>query len=170
MKKFCHLCGGKYIEGEYQPQICKKCGNQSFANRVPVVELLLFNEKGQALIAKRAKNPNKGKYDIPGGFVEHEENFETAVKREVSEELGLVSEDYTKPKFVSSMLYSYPSKHENRHLINVMFTAKLLNTKNVKPQDDVESVKFINLDKIDSINFANNYKSSILKAHKILFG
>ncbi len=169
MKRYCHLCGGQYVEGEFKPQVCKKCGNKSFANRIPVVELLLFNDRGQALISKRAKNPNKGKYDIPGGFVEHEENFESAIIREISEELGLTTDDFTKPIFVESMLYSYPTEYENQHLINVLFAAKLLNNADISPEDDVESIEFVDMSKLDEVNFAINYKSAIKKAHKLLF-
>ncbi len=41
------------------------------------------------LIAKCAKNKiHAGKWDFPGGKVEHKENHSNAVKREVMEELG----------------------------------------------------------------------------------
>jgi mutator protein MutT len=41
------------------------------------------------LIAKRAKNKiHAGKWEFPGGKVEHEENHSDAVKREVIDELG----------------------------------------------------------------------------------
>ena len=41
------------------------------------------------LIAKRAKNKiHAGKWEFPGGKVEHKENHSDAIKREVMEELG----------------------------------------------------------------------------------
>ena len=44
---------------------------------------------GRALIVKRAHEPRKGEWSIPGGRVELGETLEDAVKRELKEETGL---------------------------------------------------------------------------------
>ncbi|MBU1110344.1 NUDIX hydrolase [Patescibacteria group bacterium] len=55
--------------------------------------LLVVNaviQKGEeVLLLKRAKEPHKGTWVVPGGHVKHNEDLETAVKREVREETGL---------------------------------------------------------------------------------
>jgi ADP-ribose pyrophosphatase YjhB (NUDIX family) len=48
----------------------------------------LVHRGGKILLVKRAKEPNKGRWIIPGGLVELGENLEQAVLREVKEELG----------------------------------------------------------------------------------
>lgn len=50
----------------------------------------IFNEKGEVLIIRRAAHdthPNM--WELPGGSIEHGEKVDEAVKREVSEEVGL---------------------------------------------------------------------------------
>ena len=44
---------------------------------------------GQALIVKRAHEPRKGEWSLPGGIVELGETLVEAVKRELKEETGL---------------------------------------------------------------------------------
>jgi ADP-ribose pyrophosphatase YjhB (NUDIX family) len=49
----------------------------------------LVHRDGKVLLVRRAKEPNKGKWIIPGGLVELGEPLEEAVLREVKEELGI---------------------------------------------------------------------------------
>lgn len=53
------------------------------------VGALIF-EAGKILIVERAKEPLKGYWSLPGGIVETGEKLENAIRREVSEETGLV--------------------------------------------------------------------------------
>src|SRR5437870_5743080 len=48
----------------------------------------LVHRGGKVLLVRRAKEPNKGRWIIPGGLVELGEKLEQAVLREVKEELG----------------------------------------------------------------------------------
>ena len=45
---------------------------------------------GKLLLVRRAHDPGKGRWSLPGGRVEHGESLEQAVHREVAEETGLV--------------------------------------------------------------------------------
>ncbi len=49
-------------------------------------------ENGRLLLVKRDHDPDRGKWSVPGGLVEAGETLATAVKRETSEETGLVIE------------------------------------------------------------------------------
>ena len=49
----------------------------------------LIHREGKILLVMRAKEPNMGKWIIPGGLVELGESLEKAVLREVKEELGI---------------------------------------------------------------------------------
>jgi len=49
----------------------------------------VVHSEGKILLVKRAKEPNKGLWIIPGGLLELGESLEEAVAREVKEELGI---------------------------------------------------------------------------------
>lgn len=68
--------------------VCRQCGFVDYGNPKPCVAVLLINE-GRLLLARRAVEPAKGLWDIPGGFIDAHETAEDAVHREMREETGL---------------------------------------------------------------------------------
>jgi mutator protein MutT len=50
----------------------------------------LIIRRGRVLLAERGHEPLKGVWSLPGGVVEVGETLETAIRREVREETGLV--------------------------------------------------------------------------------
>lgn len=64
----------------------------------PVVHLHIFNDKGELYLQKRSmkKDIQPGKWDTAvGGHVDYGEDIETALRREVREELGITDFDPT---------------------------------------------------------------------------
>lgn len=51
----------------------------------------LFENRVKLLLINRKNEPFKGKWALPGGFVDIDEELETAVARELAEETGLVN-------------------------------------------------------------------------------
>ena len=49
----------------------------------------IIQKDGKVLLVKRGKEPNKGKWTVPGGVVEVGETLHDAVKREVMEECSI---------------------------------------------------------------------------------
>ena len=107
--KFCPLCGGKLrrkkpLGDEKTREVCQKCGFIFYQNPTPAV-LAVIEKKGKILLTKRAINPYKGYWDLPGGFVEIGQNLEEALAKEIKEELGVEIKSF-------SFLASFPSQYK----------------------------------------------------------
>jgi len=67
---------------------CPHCGFELFLNVASAVSAVLRHQ-GHVLWLRRAKAPGLGLLDLPGGFVDPDEDLEAAITRELREELGL---------------------------------------------------------------------------------
>jgi 8-oxo-dGTP diphosphatase len=113
--------------------------------RPTTVDAVVVDE-GRVLLVKRRFDPFKGRWALPGGFVEEGETVEKAAEREAFEETGI------KVKLVKFVgVYSDP-KRDPRGTISVAFLAKPL-SKEVKGDVEVEDVKWFSLDELPSIAF-----------------
>lgn len=90
--KFCPVCGTACEfknEGDRVRPICPKCGFVQYRNPSPAVSVLIV-EAGKVLLGKRADwNFQGGKWCLPCGFIEFDEDYISAGRREVKEETGL---------------------------------------------------------------------------------
>ena len=59
-------------------------------SRVACVGAIIRDETGRVLLVRRANEPGRGLWSLPGGRIEPGEAEEAAVRREVYEETGLV--------------------------------------------------------------------------------
>jgi len=90
--KFCPICGNR-LElvdcGEKKRPACSKCGYIYYKNPYPAVSILIVNDNN-ILLGKRKKGSfQAGKWCLPCGYIEFNEDFLTAAKREAQEETGL---------------------------------------------------------------------------------
>jgi 8-oxo-dGTP diphosphatase len=60
--------------------------------RIRCVGAVVFDDAGRLLLVRRAREPGRGRWSVPGGRVETGETDVQAVIREVAEETGLVVE------------------------------------------------------------------------------
>lgn len=92
---YCPICGFKYSKEDYNKKDavyhCPKCKFRFYQNMDPTISVVIpkAGEPNLVLMAKRNQNPGKGKYDLPGGFLDIGETPEQACIREVKEELGI---------------------------------------------------------------------------------
>ncbi len=89
---FCPKCGSRLavrLIDHHERLICTRCAFVFYQNSKPCVGALVV-ERGKLLLVKRAKEPFKDYWDIPGGFLEAGEHPEIGVKREIHEETGLL--------------------------------------------------------------------------------
>ncbi|MFO0977080.1 MAG: NUDIX domain-containing protein [Planctomycetaceae bacterium] len=87
--KFCPRCGVAAAKTGKNPFHCEACGHTHFFGPVSAVGAITTDSEGRVLFLIRAKDPGKGKYGLPGGFVDAGETAEDALHREVFEEIRL---------------------------------------------------------------------------------
>jgi ADP-ribose pyrophosphatase YjhB (NUDIX family) len=68
--------------------ICQSCGHVFFEGPRVLVGCIAFQD-GRLLMCQRAEAPERGRWVIPGGFMENNEHLEQATAREVEEESGV---------------------------------------------------------------------------------
>lgn len=78
----------KIIEGHVRA-FCPICEKILYENPIPSVSIVAFNNNHELLLTKRAVDPGKGFWCLPGGFVEIGEKIEETVRRELKEETNL---------------------------------------------------------------------------------
>ncbi|OKJ96728.1 NUDIX hydrolase [Streptomyces sp. CB03234] len=88
----CTSCGTRYPAGSGWPRTCPACGAVAHRNPLPVAVALLpvTGEHGTGLVViTRAIEPQRGGIALPGGFIDHAEDWRDAVVRELKEETGI---------------------------------------------------------------------------------
>ena len=107
--RYCPVCGGrlkicKVKENEPSRLVCSDC-NFIFYLDPKVVACVILEKEGKILLLKRAMNPQKGKWVMPGGYVDRGEEVHSAAVRETEEESGL------KIRLKDLLgIYSYPGR------------------------------------------------------------
>ena len=71
------------------PFACSSCEFTHFFAPVSAVGSIITDPSGLVLLLVRGKDPGKGKYGLPGGFIDVGETAEEALAREVLEEVRL---------------------------------------------------------------------------------
>jgi 8-oxo-dGTP diphosphatase len=93
--KYCPFCREELEARRVPPdegpmrRVCSACGYVQWGNSKPSSSGILVREDGKILLAKRAREPFKDYWDIPGGFLDAGEHPEAGVIREFREETGL---------------------------------------------------------------------------------
>jgi len=107
---------------------------------------ILLKDK-QILLVQRKNEPFKGKWALPGGFVEYGEKTEDTVVREVFEETGL------KTKICGlAGVYSDPERDPRGHTITVAYVLEITSG-TLKASDDASAVKFFKVNKLPTLSF-----------------
>ncbi|WP_327270144.1 NUDIX domain-containing protein [Streptomyces sp. NBC_01218] len=94
----CAACGAPYdaavLRAGAWPRPCAACGTTAYRNPLPVAVALLpvtdAADGTQGLVViTRTIPPHRGRLALPGGFVDHGEDWRHAVVRELREETGI---------------------------------------------------------------------------------
>ncbi|HIK02919.1 TPA: NUDIX hydrolase [archaeon] len=122
---------------------------------------ILVAKDDKILLIKRKYEPFKGKYALPGGFVEYGETVEQAAVRECKEETGIDVE-------LEGLLgvYSAPDRDPRGHVISIVFFGI---PKKGKPtsSNETEDVGYRSLKEIENMELASDHET-IIEDFKII--
>lgn len=119
----CPMCGSKNIKNiDNTSWTCPDCGFRLFNSVAAAVGIVIMDSDNNVLFEVRAKDPQKGRLAIPGGFVDREESAEEAAVRECREEIGL---DLDEIEYICSFPNVYPYKGIEYRTCDFFFKAKL---------------------------------------------
>jgi 8-oxo-dGTP diphosphatase len=114
---------------------------------------------GKALVTVRSREPEKGRVDVPGGFVEVGEHPVRGIEREVREELGVEVEVEEKPVLLATHTYG-PG---GIWVLAISFLARLVDGE-PSPADDVAEIRWVSAEDIDGLDFAWEHDRRLIKA------
>jgi ADP-ribose pyrophosphatase YjhB (NUDIX family) len=86
--RFCPRCGADAEVSFPRSMSCAACGYGAFYNPKPVACAIPADPGGRVVLIRRAYEPGRGRWTMPGGFVDLGESVEQAAVRECAEELN----------------------------------------------------------------------------------
>jgi ADP-ribose pyrophosphatase YjhB (NUDIX family) len=136
--RFCLTCGGPLRairEDGHRRWRCRRCGWTFYGNPVPASTAVVIR-RGQVLLARRARPPYPGYWDLPGGFLEAGETPEAGLRREMREELGV---SVTRVRVIGFATDRYGPR--GVPVLTVMYRVQP-GTGRLRPADDVSELKW----------------------------
>ncbi len=147
---YCPVCAARLERREKHGAIRPVCPSCSYVHFYDpkVAAITLIEQNGQVLLARRAMNPARGRWTLPGGFVECEEDPRETAIRECREELGLEVE-------ITRLIDLYYGKaHESGASIVIVYAGRLAGG-TPAPGDDVDAVAFFGPQELPELAFAS---------------
>lgn len=146
---YCLRCGARLGEAERFGQVrpvCPDCGWTYFAD--PKVAATVLVEQGEGvLLVRRAYDPERGRWTLPGGFIDAGEDPRRAAERECLEETGLVVQ-------VTDLLdVLYGQDHPRGASIIIIYKADTLSGV-LQPGDDVDGAAFFERGNLPALAFS----------------
>ena len=100
-------------------------------------DCVVADAKGRVLLIRRGNPPFKGRYALPGGFVDVGETVEDACRRELMEETGVKA-----GRLELIGVYSDPKRDPRGHTCSVAFLARVAGAM-PKAGDDAAAVEWV---------------------------
>jgi ADP-ribose pyrophosphatase YjhB (NUDIX family) len=162
--RFCPADGTKLEAkgGESKGAACPTCGRSWYRSSAPAVGAAIVDGE-RVLVTVRGIEPEKGRLDLPGSFVEVDEHPRDALTREAQEELGVEVEVEERPMLLA--VHTYGARGE--YVLAIGFCARIVSGE-PDPADDVAEVRWVSKEEIDALDFAWEHDRRI--ARRALLG
>ncbi len=138
------------MDNNFKSKRCTACGFTFYFNPSSAVAAIIRNDKGEILVSTRAKEPAKGSYDLPGGFVDSYESAEDSVRREIMEECNLEVEALN---YLFSLPNIYTYSEFDVHTLDMFYECTVKDLAPLRADDDVATLQFIALGDIKIEDF-----------------
>lgn len=139
---FCYKCGKRLVIEDGLP-MCEEHGILWSLHRNAVcADAIIVNQQKEVLLVKRANEPHKGMWGIPGGFTDYGEHPKDTVAREVLEETGY--EGHVKE--VTGIYIEYcPGDKSAEYRVSITYEFYATKQK-AQPDSEVSEVSWFKLD------------------------
>jgi ADP-ribose pyrophosphatase YjhB (NUDIX family) len=117
-----------------------------YAESAPTASALVVDGAGCVLLARRAHEPDAGRWDLVGGFLEEGEHPIAGLHREVLEETGLEVEVGA---FLGVVADTYGDEDDAKHVLNLVWEARVV-AGEPQPADDVSELRWFSLEELPS--------------------
>ncbi|WP_155055546.1 NUDIX hydrolase [Streptomyces blattellae] len=118
-----------------------KYAYEPFAVTVDLAVLTLRAGALHVLLVERGQEPYAGRWALPGGFVAPDESAETAARRELAEETGLV--DVSGLHLEQLRTYSEPGRDPRMRVVSVAFAALLPHAPEAHAGSDAAQARWV---------------------------
>lgn len=108
-----------------------------------------MGDQYSVLLIERGREPFKGHFALPGGFVDYGEDIEAAIHREIAEETGL-----TGLPFRQFRTFGKPGRDPRGHTVSVVYVAVIIGeAPDVVGGDDAASAAWFSVQKLPDLAF-----------------
>lgn len=148
--RFCPTCASPIDEPDVESgSTCGNCGASWYRNPSPTAGAAIVRD-GKVLVTVRARDPFKGKIDVPGGFLNPGESALEGLRREIREELG-VEIDVAMEDCLQAEPHRYGE--DGTWTLALGFHARLTRGE-PEAADDVIALKWVDAAELDRLDFA----------------
>lgn len=148
---YCPVCATPLVRrAKYGKEraTCPRCHFVHFCDP-KVAAVTLVEQEGRVLLTRRAREPARGCWTLPGGFVDCGEDPRQAAVRECREETGLEIE-------VTGLFDLYYGKaHAEGAGIVIVYTGRLVGGQ-IVANDDVDAAAFFSSNELPELAFASS--------------
>jgi 8-oxo-dGTP diphosphatase len=116
----CFRCGAALATAP--PVRCDRCGYRQYLNARPTGSLVVVDDDRRFLALLRAREPQAGRWETPGGFCDGWEEPADAARREGREELGV---DVLLETFIGMYVGDYLFQDERLPVLDCFWLARL---------------------------------------------
>ena len=117
---------------------CPECGHVQYRNPSVGVCVMIVRD-GKILLGRRSGRLFKGKWALPGGFMEFDEDFLTATRREAKEETGLDVEITS----ILNVATNYLTR--DLHTLSIVCVASPVGGDEA-PDDDISELRWVDME------------------------